>query len=526
MSSVAPPIPTPRRRRMSTAALSKAGGAALLAILASGCAVKPEAITPGQHVGRAQEDYKKIFKNDALPTHPLSLAEVLARALKFNYDAELDRQQTTLQDRQFDLALAGMLPRLALNAGYNARTNDPAAQSINERTRQVSLDYAFSEEPQHFTAGPEFTWTVLDLGLSYLQAKQQGYQAYIAVERRRRTIADIVKRVQESYWNAAVAGQMLPRIRPLLARAEKVLAASQEVNRRQLAPDRPMLEFQREMMTVVGQLRRVENDLNNANAQLSTLISVPNTATLSLSEAKWELAAPPKSVDSRKLEELGLALRPELREEAYQEKVDRHDVYKEIMKMVPGVGILANFNYDSNKYLYNNTWGAVGVQASFNLANIIRGPRAIAMARQTVEVTKTRRLALSVAILSQVNLSFQQYRNAADDMRTARDVFEVERRIGRASAAASAADSLSDAERMRQELALALSELNYYHSVIKTRSSLVNLYISCGVDLVPPSLDIDDLDKATEGVGRTIGPWVAGRPPEVVLPEPVIPTES
>ena len=526
MSSVAPPISLPLRCRRPIASFGNAAAAAMLAILVTGCAVKPEAITPGQHVGRAQEDYKKIFKHDALPSHPLSLADVLARALKYNYDAELDRQQTSLQERQFDLAMAGMLPRLALNAGYNARSNDPAAQSINERTRQVSLDYAFSEEPQHFTAGPEFTWTVLDLGLSYLQAKQQGYQAFIAVERRRRTIADIVKRVQESYLNAAVAGQMLPRIRPLLARSEKVLAASQEVNKRQLAPDRPMLEFQREMMTVVGQLRRVENDLNNANAQLSTLLSVPNTAPLALTETKWELAAPPKSVDSRKLEELGLALRPELREEAYQEKVDRQDVYKEIMKMVPGVGILANFNYDSNKYLYNNTWGAVGVQASFNLANIIRGPRAIATARQTVEVTKTRRLALSVAVLSQVNLAFQQYRNAADEMRTAREVFDVERKIARAAMAASAADSLSDAERVRQELALALSELNYYHSVIKTRTALVNLYISCGVDLVPPTLEIDDVAQATEGVNRTIAPWVAGRPPEVVLPDAVAPSES
>ena len=526
MSPVAPTIPSRPRRCHSIAAIAKAGSVALLTIFASGCAVAPEAISPAQHVARAQEDYKKIFKNDMQVNHPLSLAEVLARALKYNYDAELDRQQTTLQERQFDLAMAAMLPRLALNAGYNARSNDPAAQSINERTKQVSLDYAFSEEPAHFTAGPEFTWTVLDLGLSYFQARQQGYQAFIAVERRRRTISDIVKRVQESYWNAAIAGRMLPRIRPLLARSEKVLAASQEVNRRQLAPDRPMLEFQREMMTVVGQLRRVENDLNNANAQLSTLISVPNTTPLSLSESKWDLETAPQSVDSRKLEELGLALRPELREEAYQEQVDRQEIYKEIMKMLPGVGILANFNYDSNKYLYNNAWSAVGIQASFNLANVIRGPRAIATARQTVEVTKTRRLALSVAVLSQVNLSFQQYRNAADEMRTAREVFEVERKIGRASAVASAADSLSDAEHVRQELTLTLSELNFYHSVIKTRSALVNLYISCGVDLVPPTLNIDDLDTATAGVGRTIGPWVAGRPPEAVLPEPASPSDS
>ena len=254
--------------------------------------------------------------------HPLRLTDAIARALKYNYDAQLVREQFTLQERQVDLAMAAMLPRLALNAGYNARSNDPAAQSINERTKQVSLDYAFSEEPRHMTAGPEFTWTVLDLGRSYFQAKQQGYQTLVAVERRRKVIDTIVRKVQDSYWKALVASEMLPRLKPILARAERILAASREASRRQLAPDMPMLEFQREMSQVVGQLHHIDTELNDSRAQLATLINVPTNVRLAFTETKFDLKQSAATVDTHHLEEIGLALRPELREEAYQERIE------------------------------------------------------------------------------------------------------------------------------------------------------------------------------------------------------------
>lgn len=489
-----------------------------------GCSLKPDPITPAEHVRRAQDDYQKIISNNVPIDRPLSLSDVVARALKYNYDSELSRQQISQQERQFDIALAQMLPRLALNGGYNQRSNDPAAQSINVRTRQVSLDHAFSEEPKHYTAGPEFTWTVLDVGLGYLQAKQQGFQSYVSVERRRKIIGDIVKRVQDSYWKALIAGSMLPRLQPLLIRAEKVLASAQEATRRQLSPDMPMLEFQREMMGVVGQLRHIESDLRNARAQLSTLINVPNGSAMQLSEKSWDLDVPQTDLNPRRLEEMGLALRPELREEAYQEQIDRQDIYKEIIKMMPGVGFLANFNYDTNKYLYNHTWASIGVQASFNLTNLIRGPRALAAAEQAVEVSKTRRLALSVAVLSQINLAFQQYTHAVTDLKTAREVLAIERRINRSSANALAASSISEAEKVRRELALAIAELSYFQSVTQTRFALVSLYISCGIDLVPPTVEIDDLEALSRAINPSITPWANGLPPEITLPAPAGPS--
>ena len=495
-------------------------GPFLTALILAGCGVKPDVITPSEHVQRAQADYTKIYDGYVPVDRPLGLTDAIARALKYNYDAQLAREQFTLQERQVDLAMAAMLPRLAINAGYNARSNDPAAQSINERTKQVSLDYAFSEEPTHVTAGPEFTWTVLDLGLSYFQAKQQGYQTLVAVERRRKVIDTIVRKVQDSYWKALVASDILPRLKPMLKRAERILASSREASRRQLTPDLPNLEFQREMTSVVGQLRHIDSELNDARAQLATLINVPTNTKLAFTETKFDMTRTVATADTHHLEEIGLALRPELREEAYQERIDRQDVYKEILKMMPGFGILANINYDSNRYLYNNTWGSVGIQAGFNVANIIRGPRAISAAKQAVEVAKTRRLALSVAVLSQINLAYQSYVSALEDMTTSRDVLDVERKISGVSKNAQVANSLSDAQLMQRELEEIVAELNYYHNVSLARYALVTLYISCGVDLVPPTVELDDLAKMSAQLIGGISPWATGKLPEVELPPP------
>ena len=178
-----------------------------------------------------------MYVNNEPITGGVTLPDAIARALKYNYAAELARQQATLNERQVDLAMGAMLPRLALNAGYTARSHDPAAKSVNIPGHRVSQDWTYSQERTHFTAGPEFIWSVIDVGIGYLQAKQQGYQALAAVERHRRVIADVVKRVQDSYWKAQAAARVLHRLEPLIVRAEQVLEASRTSARRNLAPE-------------------------------------------------------------------------------------------------------------------------------------------------------------------------------------------------------------------------------------------------------------------------------------------------
>jgi hypothetical protein len=309
---------------------------------------------------------------------------------------------------------------------------------------------------------------------------------------------------------------LLPRVRPLLVDAEHMLANARQASRESLVPPLQGLDFQQNMLSVVGQLRHMQTDLDSARVQLGSLINVPADQPVEFAPMNLTTALTTTKVDPRSLEAIGLAMRPELRQEAYQEKIDQQDVYKEIIKMLPGVGVLGSLNYDSNKYLFNPNWAQLGVNATFNLVNLIEGPKAIAAAKVSVEVSHQRRLALSVAVLTQVNLSYQEYLAATEDLDIAKQIDDVQQRIRVVSANAALAKEESEADRVRRELASMVSEFAYDRSIAQVHTALTNLYTSVGVDLVPPNADTDDLPALANRVKVAIAGWEAGRLPEMV----------
>ncbi len=500
------------RSRMSGAALL------LLAPLAlSACGwVRPDPISEAEHADRARQDHNILLNGHQPVTGPLHLEDAIARALKYNYDAELTRVEQTLQERQIDLALMQMLPRLAASAGYSWRSNYNAARSIDVITGQQSLDYSYSEEPNRASASLQFSWNALDVGVGYFQARQQGYRALVAVERRRKVIDNIVKGVQEAYWKASVAQVLLPKLDPLVADAQHMLEASRESARRRLQPRAQALEYQQGLLEIISQLRHMKNELATSQVRLATLINVPINSRIPIASAPTSMLSKPPMVDASALEETSLNLRPELREAAYQEKIDRQDIYKEIIKMLPGVGILGSLNYDSNRLLYNNTWGELGLRATYNLFSLIEGPKAIDAAKSAVEVAKARRLALAVAVLTQVNLSMQEYQNAVDDLNTAAELDKLQRDLSDATAGAADAEAQSQAARVRRELGAMAADFERGRALADAYTALANLYIATGVDLVSPDVDISDLDKLTVSVRQAIAPWTHGEMPRLL----------
>jgi outer membrane protein TolC len=490
-------------------------GCATIALLAlAGCGtVRPVPITAQEHADRAQHDHDSLLHEYEPLTGPLTLSEAIARALKYNYDAELTRVEQTLQERQIDLAMAQMLPRLAANAGYNWRSNDNAAESIDEITKKQSLTYSYSEEPDHASASLQFSWNALDVGVGYFQARQQGYRALVAVERRRKVIDNIVKGVQEAYWRAVVAKELLPRLAPLLQQAQQMLANSRESARERLQPRTQALEYQEGLLEVISQLRHMRAELDNARVRLATLINVPINLQIDVAMPPAIPLTPPAHIDMAALEETGLNLRPELRESAYQEKIDRQDIYKEIIKMMPGIGILGSLNYDSNDLLYRNTWGEFGVRATYNLVSLIEGPQAIKAAEIAVDVSKVRRTALAVAVLTQVNLGMQEYLAALDDLKSASDLDDVQRELSRTASGAADADAQPETARVRRALSAMAADFERGRALADAYTALANLYIATGVDLVSPNVDISDLGKLTAIVQTAVGPWEHGELP-------------
>jgi len=487
------------------------------------CSVRPDPITPTEHLQRARDDFKALYADFVALPATLTLEEAIARALKYNYDTQLAKTEITLQDKQFDLAYTQILPKLAADAGYDWRNNDAASTSVSELTKQQSLESSYSTQREHETGDLTFTWNLLDAGVSYFQARQQGYRAFIAIERRRKVINNIVKETRATYWKAMTAQRLLPQIEPVLADAEKVLENSRQANRDSLQPPLQALEFQQNMLQVVGQLRRIRTELMSAKAQLSALINAPPTANLKLAQdTQAEKPVQVAGFDIPKLEELGLALRPELREEAYQERVDRQNVYKEMIKMMPGVSMLGSINYDSNRYYFNNIWSELGVRASYNLVNLYQGPKAIDAAQAGVDVSRVRRLALSVAVLTQINLAYQQLLRSGEMLETATAIDDVNRKISQVVQGAASADAQSESDRIRRFLSATAAELEKDRAFSEVHASLGNLYAAIGVDLVPPTVDTDDLSSLTGKVKTAISEWEAGRLP----PLPELPAEE
>ena len=489
-------------------------GAALL----SACGIlRPEPMSFAENTERARVDRQKIDAAYVPLNGPLSLAEAIARALKYNYDGLLAKTEINLQERQLNLAFAQMLPRLAAGVGYDSRNSYNAAQSIDVFTQQQSLTYSYSQQPQFSSADLTFTWNALDLGISYFQARQQGYRALISVERRRKVIDNVVRSTANAYWRAASASTLLPKIDPMLKTAREILKVSRQISAEHLQSPLALLEFQQNMVIVLSELERIRNDLSAAHIELASLINIPPGQPITFTDQPEDLQAH-LGVDNHRLEEVGLVLRPELRIEAYQQKIDRQDIYKEILKMLPGVGFLGGLNYNSNNLLYTNTWGAIGVRATINLFNMIQGPLAIAIAKQATDLSEERRIALSVAILSQINLAVLEYGNALDTFKTAKDVDLVGQQIGRVADDVSAAGVQGEAERIRRQLTVLTTKVARDRAQVRVLTSLAGIYAATGMDLVPAGAEFKNLPDLTADVQRAIQRWQAGELPSLSMP--------
>lgn len=498
-------------------------GVALLGpLLLGACAVVPKPFTAAQQAKRATQDYKTLAQDYVPVKGPLTEPEAIARALKYNYDSALARMEQTLQEREIDLALTQMLPHLAADAGYDWRSNDNAATSISEITHQQSLEPSYSTERDHYTADLTFSWNLLDVGVSYFQARQQGYRALVAVERRRKVIQGLVKGVQDAYWKAAEAQTLLPKLDPLLAAAQRMLDAQRRTIAARLRPEIQSLDYEENLLQVVSQLRHMRTDLLNARARLASLIAVPLNVPLVLQPPPDADLHHPTDVDAAALEITALDLRPELRESAYEEKIERQDIYKEIIKMMPGIGILGGINYDSDRLLYNHSWADFGVRATFNLVGLIQGPQAIRAAQAAVDVAKARRLALGVAVLTQFHIGYQEYLSALSDLKTAVQVDDIEHQIERVSANATAAESQSEADRVRYQLAAMVADYDRARAEGEAYSALSNVYTAVGVDLVPPDVQLNDLGRLTHEISVSLQRWDAGRLPLPIVPAPAV----
>lgn len=496
-----------RRKNKSLRLAVMVTSAAMLAA----CAVEPTPITYAEQDSQITLDKLGIFVQQEEISGPISLEEALARSLKYNLDHRMMLMEEIQRNSQLHLSKFDMLPSLAVNAGYTTRSNDNLNLNKDIATGIRSNDPSISQDRNLAYSNLGLTWNILDFGVGYFQAHQNADQYLIAKERKRRVVNQIVQQVRASYWRAATAEPLYAQIQPLLVDARQALRDAREVESQRLSPALEVLQYQKGLVEVVRELESLEVDLAISKTELAALMGLPPSTVFSLAlPAQEKMTVPELKLSLEDMEDMALLNRPELVEEHYQKRISAIETRKAILRLFPGVTLTSSINQDSNSYLVNQNWADAGARLTWNLLNLASGPAALRTARASEDVAEVRRLALSMAALTQVHVSYQQYRRARVDYEQALLLDDIEQRIYGYISASASNQAQSELDQIRAQMAAIYAEVSSYRAYAEVHSAIANLYVSVGLDLMPESVESHDVKILSEGIRMVLEDWNKG----------------
>ena len=481
---------------------------ACLPLLLAACgSIAPKAFSTDEIRDRAAQDVLAMYKDQEPIAAPIDFHEAAARALKYNLDYKLKLMETALSRSLWDVSTYEMLPKIVAGAGYSNRSNDSGGTSvlILDKSR-VSLDPSTSQERSHETGNLSFSWNALDFGVSYYRAQQKADQVLMAEERRRKVIQNVLQDVRNSYWRAVGAQKLLGRMDTLLERVNKALERAKEIEKQGLMPQAQVLGYQRALLDAVNTLTLRRQDLELAMAELRALMSVAPGVKFTLAEQS-ELALPRIPVNVDALEKLAMEKRPELMEEWYRKRVTENDIKAAKVLLWPNISIDAGWQYDSNKYTYNNDWFDTGIRVSWNLLKLTQYPALQKAHKAQNDTDDMRRLALSMAVLTQVRVGIQRYGLSLSELKFAEESMNVDQRLLNYAKAAAKSQFDSELEVIRTEARALLGEYQRYAAYSNAQAAWGRLYNSVGLDILPATVEGHDVKTLASAMQTTMEQW-------------------
>lgn len=475
--------------------------------LLAGCAISPKPFKENEVLSRIKSDREKLYAKQEPIAAPLSLEEAMARALMFNLDHRLKTMENALSLRQADLMQFDMLPRLVTAAGYNARDNWNAASSQNVFTGAQSLSPSTSTDKEHITYDLTLTWNILDFGVSYFQARQQSDRALIMAERRRKVVHNIMQQVRHAYWLALGAQQMEDRFQPLLKDVERALNDSKRISSEKLRSPMDMLTYQKSLIEIMKQLESFRDELLQARMRLSSLINVsPGETYRLILPATMDKPKIPESIDA--MENRALYMRPELIEAAYNERISVNETRKAIARMLPGIDISGGLHYDSNSFLVWNKWFEGGTRVTWNLLNLLSAPTQLKITKAQTDIAVTQRLALSMAILTQVHLAYHDFSSRERQYDLAMQLQDIDAQIHQQTKNAVESGAQNRLNEIRTATSALMAEFRRYQNYSYLQNAYGQLATTVGIDPLPEEVQAHDVQTIAAAIQKSLNsPW-------------------
>ncbi|RLM21958.1 transporter [Brenneria alni] len=480
----------------------------------AGCAVKPEPITPEQQIAQALSDRTQMFANQEPVRGTITLDEAIARALKYNLQQRVALMEQAMEDELLGVQNLDMLPKLAARAGLQTRNNVAGSSSESVTTGEESLEASTSQDKTLRTADLSLSWNVLDFGISYFNARMQANKSLAAEERRRRVVADITRQVRTVYWEAATAQRLQPEVTAALAEARQALEYARQTEQQRLLAPIDALRFQKNMLEMVRQLEIVDSDLVVAKSRLASLMNLPPASKFDVVvPGESSLMAPKMAYSLDDLENFSMVKRPEVREESYLARNAVLETRKSLLRLLPGVALFAGINGDSNSYLVNHQWANAGVQVSGNLLNVLSWSSVKRTGQTNEELAEVRRQALRMAVLTQVNVAWQEYQQSTRMFSRYQELARIQRGILNQTELTVRNQAATQMEQVRVSTETILTTRARDRSFADVQNALGAVYQAAGLDVLPDNVSDTSLAALSNTIARTTSNLETGSVP-------------
>lgn len=501
----------------------------LSAFLASGCVVTPKVLTVGEMEKQRSSDLDKMFGPVAKIDRPLSLADVVARSLRYNLD---HRVKVVEEAQALDLTKLDkfeLLPKLAASSAYSGRSNFSASNSRSMLTGEQSLEVSTSQDRDHTTADLDLTWNILDFGVGYFNARQNADRQLIARERERKVIQNLVQESRAAYWRVVAAQELRPRVEATIKLAEEALNDAKNAQTSELRSPLDFLRYRKTLLESVRQLESILQEMGTAKVELAAMMTLPPGTDYTLEVPGEGMQAPVWTVPLDKMEEMALLDQPDMREMGYQGRIVVDESRKSLLKLFPGITFSASRKHDSNSYTLNKDWYETGIRVSWNLLSLLSAPDQMAYNESSERVLEIKRLALRMALLSQVHVAYRQFDMASTQLRRSKELYHVEKEIAEHMQNRAAQEAQSLIDRISSDTSAILAELRYYHALAQAHGALGRVMATTGQDPDVAPIQGGALADLTKRVSRWLDKYVgiskvstgseAGPSPVAVVPK-------
>lgn len=470
----------------------------LICFIYAGCTITPKPIPLNERYSEVKKDLNSLFANQQPTTRTLTFQEALARGLKYNLDYRIKLVNIALQAGQLKIAMMTMLPALNVSGSLYKRNNKYASFGITSTGQPTDV---LSSTPNTIrSARIGLSWNILDFGLGYLRAQQQGERILIAEEESRKQLQQLSQDILIAYWNAYSAQQLMNEAREfqrILAHAKARLSSAMLDK---TVPKESILNFEAAILEGNRHIIKLQYKYDKAIIDLKRMLNLPL-------DIHFALAPPPLALQKmqdlsrlnfEKLDAITLVSRPELRGQQYQERIAKLGVKTAIVQALPGITLNEGWNYNSNKYLLNRIWVDRSVDVAWNLLNLASLPFNLETANTQVEYEKLKLMALTVTVLTETRYAYSHYESVRNEYNIALKQTENAKKILTLNQHRMLASLASEQQVITAKLRALTAKMDENLLLSDLSTALGELYLSVGSDILPVDINYRPLNEITQ----------------------------